>query len=435
MSTSMVTTTPAGPPAQWLAVDEIRSHFPTIDDASIYLDSVASSLTPLPVLDAMSEYYTRYRANIHRGSYDASLEASEHYEHALNKVAGFIGAEPEEVVFTTNTTMAINMVALSLDFEPGDEIVLSTLEHTSNMAPWARLAAKAGVTIRWYNAGVEGVFDVDEFAKLLGERTRLVSLTHVSNVLGTVVPVEQVAELCQARGILFLVDGAQSVPHLPVDVGAIGCDFLAFSGHKMLGPTGIGVLFIKRRHAEDLLPAIAGGGTIDTEAECRCPSLDQCGVDYVTFQPLPYKWQAGTPPIAEAIGLAAAIDYLEKLGMESVRAHDQALVRLARERLAAIPEVELFGPTEPEQGSSIVSFNIGDLPPHEVGRILDERFHIAVRTGKHCALSYFKGTDALAAAPGNVRAGFYIYNTEEEVGRLAAAVEEIAAVCLRGPAG
>lgn len=414
-----------------LAAADVRRDFPSLRDDAIYLDSVASSLTPLPVLDAMNEYYTSYRANIHRGSYDASLLASERYEEALAAVAGLIGAQPEEIVFTTNTTVALNTVALSLDWAAGDEIVLSTLEHTSNMAPWARLAAKSGVRLRWYNAGVDGRFDLDEFAALLGERTRLVSLTHVSNVLGTIVPVEEVGRLCRERGILFCVDAAQAVPHIPVDVERIGCDFLAFSGHKMLGPTGIGVLFIRRAHAEALLPAISGGGTIDTEAECRCPSLEECGVDYVTFEPLPYKWQAGTPPIAEAIGLQAAIAYLGELGMDAVAAHDRALVAMARERLGAIPGVTLFGPADPGLSSSIVSFNVGDVPPHEVGRILDERYRISVRAGNHCALSYFKGAGALAQTPGNVRAGFYVYNTTGEVERLAAAVEEIAAVLAR----
>lgn len=412
-------------------VHAIRRDFPTLSDESIYLDSVASSLTPVPVLDAMHEYYTRYRANIHRGSYDASLEASEHYEHALNTVARFIGATPEEIVFTTNATMAINTVALSLDFEPGDEVILTTLEHTSNMAPWARLAAKVGIKVRWYNAGFDGHFDIDEFAELINERTRLVSLTHVSNVLGTTIPVQDVGRLCRDRGVLFLIDAAQSVPHVPIDVEKIGCDFLAFSGHKMLGPTGVGVLFIRRCHAESLMPALTGGGMIDTEATCRCPSLDECGVDYVTFAPLPYKWQAGTPPIAEAIGLAAAIDYLEAIGMDAVAAHDRRLMERALERFTAIPEASVFGPEGIERRSSIISFNIGDIPPHEVGRMLDEQYKVAVRTGNHCALSYFKGAEEIVGAPGNVRAGFYLYNTEAEIDRFADYVEEIAAICLR----
>ncbi len=422
-------TTP--PYVQPLDVERIRRDFPTLSDDAVYLDSVASSLTPIPVLDAMHDYYTKYRANIHRGSYDASLEASEHYEQALQSVAGFIGATPEEVVFTMNATMAINMVALSLDFEPGDEVILTTLEHTSNMAPWARLADKVGIKVRWYNAGFDGHFDIDEFAELINERTRLVSLVHVSNVLGTTIPVEAVGQLCSDRDVLFLVDAAQSVPHIPIDVNKIKCDFLAFSGHKMLGPTGVGVLFIRRRHAEALMPAFVGGGTIDTEATCRCPSLDECGVNFVTFAPLPYKWQGGTPPIAEAMGLAAAIDYLQALGMDAIAAHDRRLMERALERFAAIPEARVFGPEGIDRRSSIISFNIGDIPPHEVGRMLDEQFKIAVRTGNHCALSYFKGAEAIAGAPGNVRAGFYLYNTEAEIDRLADNVEEIATLCLR----
>ncbi|MEU8181096.1 cysteine desulfurase [Micromonospora sp. NPDC049044] len=411
-----------------LPVEKIRQDFPTLADDEIYLDSVASSLTPIPVVEAMNDYYFRYRANVHRGNYDASLRASEQYEAALRTVAAFINASYEEIIFTTNTTMSLNMVALALQLNPGDEIVLSTLEHTSNMGPWYRLAQLNGVRLRWYNPGAEGVFDLDEFATLLNERTRVVALTWVSNVLGTVVPVHEVSRLCRERGILYVVDAAQAVPHLAVDVRAVDCDFLAFSGHKMLGPTGVGVLYMKKEHAERLMPPILGGGTVDTSAECTCETLESCVIDDSRFSPLPDKWQAGTPPIAEAIGLAAAMDYLGKIGFPAVEAHDRALVGRALAGLTSIKGVKVFGSHRVEDTSSILSFNIQGVPPEEVGRLLNGRYKVAVRAGSHCALSYFRGVSLSEGTKGNVRAGFYLYNTLDEVDRFVAAVDELATV-------
>ncbi|WP_052433443.1 aminotransferase class V-fold PLP-dependent enzyme [Streptacidiphilus carbonis] len=425
----MTATTPLHHGASALDPTRLRSDFPCLASESVYLDSVASSLTPVSVVEAMNEYYFSYRANVHRGSYDASMMASEQYEAALAKVAAFIGADPEEVVFTSNTTLALNLAALSLPLSAGDEIVLSTLEHTSNMAPWALKAYQVGATIRWYNPGPEGVFEIDDFVKLLNERTRIVALTYVSNVLGTVYPVEAIANACSERGIVYVVDAAQAVPHRRIDVHALGCDFLAFSGHKMLGPTGIGVLYMKREHAETLMPGIAGGGTIDTTAECRCPSIDECGPKYVTFSALPDKWQAGTPPIAEAIGLGAAVDYLQAVGMENVHRHSQSLAAGVAGALRSIPGIQVYGPEEASLLSSIVSFNLANVPPDEVGRMLNERYHIAVRSGAHCALSYFMGADAVVDVPGNVRASFYLYNTQEEAQQFASAVREIASFC------
>lgn len=407
-----------------LDVYAIRKDFPTISDDSVYLDSVASSLTPVSVIEAMSEYYYKYRANVHRGAYDLSLQASEMYEEAVAKIAKFINAKPSEIVITSNTTHSINEVALTLDFNEGDEVVLSSLEHTSNMAPWIRLQKKIGIKVRFYNPGKTGIFNVEEFEKLLNKRTRLVSLTYVSNVLGSVVPVEQVAEICKERGILFLIDAAQAAPHLKIDVKKIGCDFLAFSGHKMLGPTGIGVLYIKQEHAESMMPAFLGGGTINT-SECHCESLETCNIDACTFSDLPYKWQAGTPPIAETIGLGKAIDYLNAIGLENIEKHDKALMELALNGLKAIPGVDIYGPLEPEQRNSIISFNIGNLSPFEVGRILNEEFKISVRAGDHCAVNYFKDVQGPQQHLGNVRASFYLYNTVEEVERFLSAVKSI----------
>ena len=407
-----------------LDVYAIRKDFPTISDDSVYLDSVASSLTPVSVIEAMSEYYYKYRANVHRGAYDLSLQASEMYEEAVAKIAKFINAKPSEIVITSNTTHSINEVALTLDFNEGDEVVLSSLEHTSNMAPWIRLQKKIGIKVRFYNPGKTGIFNVEEFEKLLNKRTRLVSLTYVSNVLGSVVPVEQVAEICKERGILFLIDAAQAAPHLKIDVKKIGCDFLAFSGHKMLGPTGIGVLYIKQEHAESMMPAFLGGGTINT-SECHCESLETCNIDACTVSALPYKWHAGPPPIAEPIGLGKARDYLNAIGLENIEKHDKALMELALNGLKAIPGVDIYGPLEPEQRNSIISFNIGNLSPFEVGRILNEEFKISVRAGDHCAVNYFKDVQGPQQHLGNVRASFYLYNTVEEVERFLSAVKSI----------
>ena len=241
-----------------LNVDALRGDFPSLAGSLAYFDSVASSLTPRPVIEAMTEYYERYRANVHRGSYDLSMRASQRFDDALHTIARFLNASAEEIVLTSNTTTAINLVAATLDFQPGDEIVLSNLEHTSNMAPWMRLANRQGVRVRWYNADRDGGFDLETFRGLLTDRTKLVTLAHVTNILGNRLPVEQIGAICRERGVLFLVDAAQSAPHIPLDVRRIGCDFLAFSGHKMLGPTGIGVLYIRREHAESLTPGGAG---------------------------------------------------------------------------------------------------------------------------------------------------------------------------------
>ena len=410
-------------------VERIRRDFPTISPDSIYLDSVASSLTPLPVIEAMTEYYMKYRANVHRGAYDLSLQASERFEHAVANIARFIGAQPEEIVVTGNATQGLNEVALSLDFEPGDEVLVSSLEHSSNILPWKRLAKKVGINLPWYKPGKTGHFDMEKFEQLLTPKTRLVALTYVSNVLGSIVPVEEVAKLCRERNILYLIDVSQAAPHLPIDVKRIGCDFLVFSGHKMLGPTGVGILYMKLEHAEMLTPAFLGGGTMNTSA-CQCTTLEGCSLDECTFSDLPYKWSAGTPPIAEMLGLSAAVDYLNTIGFEGIQQHDRQLMRRALTGLMAIPGIELFGPVQPEERSSILSFNIGMLPPSEVGRMLNEQFHIAVRAGDHCAVNYFRDVQELGRPKGNVRASFYLYNTEEEVDRFLSAIETIARTCL-----
>lgn len=412
-----------------LDVQRIRKDFPTIAPDNVYFDSVASSLTPMPVVNTMTDYYTKYRANVHRGFYDFSMKASEKYEGAVKTIAQFINAKESEIVITSNATHSINEVALSLDFEPGDEVVLSTLEHSSNMVPWARLEKKIGLKTRWYNPGRLGLFNIEEFEKLLTKKTKLVSLTYISNAIGTMVPVKQVADLCKSRGILYLIDAAQAAPHIKLDVKDIGCDFLAFSGHKMLGPTGVGVLYIKEELAQTLMPAFLGGGTINTSG-CTCTLIDECNIDQCNFNDLPHKWQAGTPPIAETIGLQTAIEYLNTIGFAEIGKHSKALMSRTMNGLNSIKHVDIFGPTDAELRHSIVSFNIGDLPATEVGRILNDKYKIAVRAGDHCAVGYFKDAQIEDEVPGNVRASLYLYNTEEEVDRFLTAVEDISKICV-----
>ncbi|MHB1683254.1 MAG: aminotransferase class V-fold PLP-dependent enzyme [Bacilli bacterium] len=304
-----------------LDFEKIRKDIPAISQESIYLDSVASSLTPMSVIDAMNEYYCNFRANVHRGTYRASIEASERFEEALQTVSSLIGASMEEIVFVSNTTHGINEVAFTLDFQVGDEVIISSLEHSSNTLPWMRLAKMSGLVVKEFIAEPDGTLDISRLQLLLSSRTRLVSITFVSNVTGAVTPVEEIGRICKERNIMYLVDAAQAVPHRKIDVKKIGCDFLVFSGHKMLGPTGIGVLYIRKSLGESLIPAFLGGGTIDEQYHVE--SLNSSTIDSVKFSNLPYKWISGTPPIAEAIGLKAAVDYLTTLGFDDIASHDR----------------------------------------------------------------------------------------------------------------
>jgi cysteine desulfurase/selenocysteine lyase len=411
-------------------VERVRADFPSLASSVAFFDSVASSLTPRPVIDAMVDYYVNYRANVHRGSYDLSMQASERFEDALRAIAGFINAEPDEIVLTQNATHALNLAALTLDFQPGDEIVLSSLEHTSNMAPWMRIAGRHGVKVRWYKAGRTELFDLDRFTALLTPRTKVVTLGHVSNVIGSVVPVDEIGRICRERDIIFVIDAAQSAPHMLDDVKASDPGFLAFSGHKMLGPTGVGVLYVRRDLGARLIPAILGGGTIDTTS-CAAPTLETCVLEHCNFTDLPHKWQAGTPPIGEALGLAAAVHYLEAIGRDALAAHEQRLMSQLLNGLLDTPGVEVHGPRRPEDREAIVSFNVSGVPPEEVGRLLNDRYNVAVRAGQHCAVNYFfKELHDAVEFPGNVRAGLYLYNTEEDVSRLLEGVREIATLAI-----
>jgi cysteine desulfurase/selenocysteine lyase len=403
-----------------LDVEKIRKDFPILKTGIIYLDSTASSLTPEPVLQKMLEFYREYRGNVGRGIHRLSVKASEEYEQAHEKVADFINAKStSEIIMTRNTTEGINIIASGLQWKKGDKIVTSVIEHHSNFIVWLRVRNKYGVkveAIKPRKPVKKGILDPADFEKAIDEKTKLVAITHVSNVLGVITPVKEIAKIAHEHGAHVLVDGAQSVPHMRVDVQQIGCDFLAFSGHKMCAPTGSGALYIREELIDEVEPLCIGGGTID-----------DVGLDYYKLNGSPRRFEAGTPDAAAAIGLGAAIDYLRQIGMENIESHEKKLVKLMYEGLSVLPKVEVYGP-EPEQRVGIVPFNVSDLNPHDVALALDVSANIMVRSGHHCALPLSK---AILGRPGSVRASLYIYNTKEEVEKLVSTVKEIAETLAR----
>ncbi len=397
-----------------LDVKKIRRDFPILDSGIVYLDNAASSLTPEPVVQKMLEFYHSYRANVERAIHRFSQRASEEYEKARAKVADFINAESEtEIILTSNATEAINLVANGLTWKKGDKIVTSLIEHHSNFIVWLRLKKRYGVNVEIVRPNREGLFDIADFEEAIDDKTRLVALTQVSNVLGVKTPVEEVAKIAHDHDAHLLVDGAQSVPHLKVDVKRVGCEYLAFSGHKMLGPTGVGVLYARKELLDNLEPSSIGGGTI--------ADVD---VDRYKLAESPTKFEAGTPAVAEAIGLGAAVEYLREVKLENIEVHERNLVKKMYQGLADIPSVEVYGPKRVEHRTGIVSFNVGDLNPHDVALALDVSADILVRSGHHCCLPLNK--ELLKRPEGTVRASVYLYNTEAEVEKLVSAVDEIA---------
>ncbi|MDD1671517.1 MAG: aminotransferase class V-fold PLP-dependent enzyme [Methanomicrobiales archaeon] len=386
--------------------EEIRKAFPLLGDI-IYLDSASTSLSPEPVLRAMMEFEHTYRSNVGRGVHRLAQIASQRYWHAHQKIARFIGADRGEVVFTRNSTEAINMVAQGLCWRPGDGIVTTVLEHHSNLLPWMRLRQK-GVDVKIIGINAEYSLDLEGLEKAVTDRTRLVAVTHASNVLGVLTPVEEIARICHERGAFFLIDGAQSVPHLPTDVRKLGCDFLCFSGHKMLGPTGTGVLWMKEPILE---PLLLGGGVIETVSE----------QEYVLTEGY-QRYEAGTPNIAGGIGLGAAVDYLETIGMAQIRSHEQLLTERLVSGLRAIPKVKVYASDDPARRIGVVSFTIDGLEPHTIANMLDEEADIMVRSGHHCCMPLMQH---LGLEKGTVRASLHVYNHEQDVDALIAAVGEI----------
>jgi cysteine desulfurase/selenocysteine lyase len=400
-----------------LHVLAVRREFPILHQEVnghplAFLDSGASSQKPRQVIACLEDYYRRYNANVHRGVYRLSEEATFAYEQARGKVARFIGAANQrEVIFTRNTTEAINLVAYAwggANLKPGDRILLTIMEHHSNIVPWQMLAQRSGATIDYLGIDEEGRLRLDELDEKLTERTKIVAIAHTSNVLGTVNPVRAIADRAHAVGALLLVDGAQGVPHMAVDVQELGCDFLAFSGHKMCGPTGIGVLWGRRALLEAMPPFLGGGSMI------KVVELEQS-----SYADVPARFEAGTPAIGEAIALGAACDYLSGLGMEVIHRHELELLGYALERLSTVEGLRIFGPTGLEQRAGILSFDLEGVHPHDVAAILDGE-GIAVRAGHHCTQPLHRHLDV----PATTRASFYLYNTSDEIDRLAVGLEK-----------
>ncbi|MBS1991401.1 MAG: cysteine desulfurase [Cyanobacteria bacterium SZAS LIN-2] len=396
---------------------EIIKDFPILDreiggHKLVYLDNAATSQKPRAVIDAISHYYEHYNANVHRGIHTMSEEATAAYEEVREKIAAFIGADNTcEIIYTRNTTEAINLVAYSWGRQnvlPGDEIVLTPMEHHSNLVPWQQLAAEREAKLVFLELTEDGQVNMESARSLIGPKTRLVALTAMSNVLGTIVPVREIADIAHAAGAVVLVDGAQSVPHLPTSVKEMGCDFLAFSFHKMLGPTGTGILWGKKELLEAMPPFMFGGDMISSVAREKS-----------RFNELPWKFEAGTPNIADVIASGAAIDYLSKLGMENVRRHEVEITRYALEKLGSLKDIVIYGPKDAEKRGGVIAFNIDGLHPHDLGQILSDS-GIAIRAGHHCCQPLMKDLKVM----GTARASFYIYNTTAEVDLLAAALEE-----------
>ncbi|KXH79243.1 cysteine desulfurase [Sporosarcina sp. HYO08] len=390
---------------------EIRQHFPILNQEInghplVYLDSGASSQKPLQVIEAISNYYKFDNSNVHRGVHTLGNRATEGYEGAREKVRNFINAKStEEIIFTRGATTALNTVAQSYgraNVGEGDEIVITYMEHHANIIPWQQLAKEKGAVLKYIDLEEDGTLSLDKVREAVTERTKVVSVMYVSNVLGTMNPIKEITEIAHANGAVMVVDGAQAAPHMKVDVQKLDCDFLAFSGHKMCGPTGIGVLYGKRDLLNQMEPVETGGEMIDF-----------VGLYESTWKELPWKFEAGTPIIAGAIGLGAAIDYLEEIGMDAIEQHEHEIANYAMERMSTIEGLTIYGPADPGKRAGIITFNLEEVHPHDVATVLDMN-GIAVRAGHHCAQPLMKWLDVSATA----RASFYIYNTVDDVDRL-----------------
>jgi cysteine desulfurase/selenocysteine lyase len=405
-------------------VDKVRADFPILGrefngQRMVYLDSAATSQKPRQVLDVVREHYERHNANVSRSVHTLGTEATEAYEGARAKVGAFVGAaRPEEIVFTKNSTEAINLVARTFSdraadprfrLGPGDEIVISEMEHHSNIVPWQLLCERTGATLRWFGITDDGRLDLSNLDELVNERTKLVSVVHVSNLLGTINDPAPIVARAAEVGALVMLDASQSVPHLPVDVAALGVDLIAFTGHKMCGPSGIGALWGRYEMLDAMPPFLGGGSMIET--------VTMAGS---TYAPPPMRFEAGTPPIAEAVGLGAAVDYLTGLGMKAVHEHETELVSYALDALSTVPDLRVFGlPTADGRGGTI-SFAVGDIHPHDVGQVLDAE-GVEVRVGHHCA----RPTCVRFGVPATTRASFYLYTTTDEVDALVRGLDKV----------
>ena len=401
-----------------LNVSEIRKDFPILktkvnNKQLIYLDNSATSLTPQQVTDAITKYYNEYNANVHRGVHSLSQKATEEYEMAHKKVANFINAKSNEIIFTKSTTESLNLLAYSLsnDLNKGDEIILTEMEHHSNLVPWQQIAKQKQLSLKFIKIKKNGELDLNHAKEIITERTKIVSVTHISNVLGTINDVKQLANIAHNKKALFVIDGAQSVPHLKIDVRDINCDFFAFSAHKMLGPTGVGILYGKEEILKKMKPFLYGGDMI---SEVR--------FDDSSWNEIPWKFEAGTPNIADGIAFSAAINYLEKIGMDKIKEYEEYLTDYALQKLSEINNLTIYGPTN--NRASVISFNIEGIHPHDVSTILD-REGIAIRGGHMCAMplvTNILNTESVC------RISLYFYNTTEEIDKLIDGIKKVKGV-------
>ncbi len=392
-------------------VEEIRRQFPILDQEVngsplVYLDSAATSQKPLSVIQALDEYYKGYNSNVHRGVHTLGTRATDGYEGAREKVRKFINAaSSEEVIFMRGTTTAINTIAQSYgqdNVKEGDEIVITHMEHHSNIIPWQQLAKRTGATLKYVPLQEDGTLSLDDVRETVTSNTKIVSIMMVSNVLGTMNPIKEITQIAHENGAVMVVDGAQAAPHMKVDVQDLDCDFFAFSGHKMAGPTGIGVLYGKKKHLNAMEPVEFGGEMIDF-----------VGLQESTWKELPWKFEGGTPIIAGAIGLGAAIDFLNEIGLDEIEKYEHHLAAYAMEKMSEIDGLTIYGPKDPSKRAGLVTFNLDDVHPHDLATVLDAD-GIAIRAGHHCAQPLMKWLNVSSTA----RASFYLYNTEEDIDRL-----------------
>jgi cysteine desulfurase/selenocysteine lyase len=378
----------------------------------VYLDNASTTQKPYSVIDSITDFYTNYNSNIHRAVYQLAEEATELYEQSREKIANFINVSPEEIVFTRNTTESINLISHSWarsNLKKNDGIVITELEHHSNIVPWQILCQEIGTRLEYVGIDENGFLDLEHMIELISsKKVKLVSLSHMSNVLGTIVPIEAIIKVAHEHGIPVIVDGAQSVPHMPVNVKNMDCDFLVFSAHKMLGPTGVGVLYAKKEFLEKMRPFMGGGDMIKEVFKF-----------HTNYNEVPYKFEAGTPNIADVVGFGAAIDYLEKIGMENIRRHEISLTDYALDSILSLKYVTIYGPKDPKCRGGVISFNIADIHPHDLATIMNEH-GIAIRSGHHCAQVLMQRLDV----PATSRASFYIYNTKEEIDKFVNAIKE-----------
>jgi cysteine desulfurase/selenocysteine lyase len=396
---------------------ELRNDFPIFrkkinGKELVYLDNASTTQKPNSVIESITDFYTNYNSNIHRAVYQLAEEATALYEQSREKIANFINVRPEEIIFTRNTTESINLIAHSwarTNLKKDDGIAISELEHHSNIVPWQILSQEIGTRLEYVGIDDNGFLDLEYLIDLISsKKVKLVSLSHMSNVLGTIVPIERIIKIAHENNIPVLVDGAQSVPHMPVDVKKMDCDFLVFSAHKMLGPTGVGVLYAKKEFLEKMRPFMGGGDMIKEVFKF-----------YTNYNEVPYKFEAGTPNIADVVGFGAAIDYLEKIGMENVRKHEIDLTEYALKSILSMKYVTVYGPRDPNYRGGVISFNIADIHPHDLATIMNDH-GIAIRSGHHCAQVLMQRLDV----PATSRASFYIYNTKEEIDKFVNAIKE-----------